>query len=263
MASIFKARGASRYAILYVDENGRRRKKTGATDRTVTKRISNKLEDEVALRKAGLHDPKAEAYRDAEAKPLSDHFDAWRATLSAKDLTETHVRLHASRVARTVALSRGAKLEEIQAPSSAAQEAVKKAEAELRKSLEDAKLSDLTTEKMQAAMGRLRAEGRSLQTLNHHRAAIVQFARWCYDTDRVREKPLRKLDRYNHQEDRRPDRRTVSVEEMRRLILVAQNGEPFKSMTGPTRALLYRLAVSSGLRYRESDRSALSRSIGA
>jgi integrase len=104
---------------------------------------------------------------------------------------------------------------------------------------------------MQVALGRLRAEGRSLQTLNHHRGAVVQFARWCYDTDRVREMPLRKFDRYNHQEDRRHDRRTVSVEEMRRLILVAQNGEPFKSMTGPMRALLYRLAVSSGLRYSE------------
>ena len=40
MASIFKRKGRKKYFIEYTDENGRRRKNTGATDRTVTKRIA-------------------------------------------------------------------------------------------------------------------------------------------------------------------------------------------------------------------------------
>jgi len=41
------------------------------------------------------------------------------------------------------------------------------------------------------------------------------------------------------------------VEELRRLIEAARTGKPYKSMTGPMRALCYRLAVASGLRYKE------------
>jgi hypothetical protein len=43
----------------------------------------------------------------------------------------------------------------------------------------------------------------------------------------------------------------MSLEELRRLIEPANAGEPYKSMTGPMRALCYRLAVASGLRYNE------------
>ena len=49
MASIFKPRGKSKYVIFYTDESGRRRKKTGATDKTVTERIARDLENRVAF----------------------------------------------------------------------------------------------------------------------------------------------------------------------------------------------------------------------
>jgi integrase len=56
---------------------------------------------------------------------------------------------------------------------------------------------------------------------------------------------------FNVKDDPRHERRTVSLEELRRLIDAAANGDPFKSMTGPMRSLCYRLAVASGLRYSE------------
>ncbi len=62
---------------------------------------------------------------------------------------------------------------------------------------------------------------------------------------------MRGVASYNAKEDPRHDRRTLSVDELRRLIEAAQAGAPFKSMTGPMRALCYRLAVASGLRYSE------------
>ena len=39
MASVFKPKGSKRYVILYFDENGDRRKKTLATDKTVSERL--------------------------------------------------------------------------------------------------------------------------------------------------------------------------------------------------------------------------------
>jgi hypothetical protein len=41
------------------------------------------------------------------------------------------------------------------------------------------------------------------------------------------------------------------LDELRRLIEVAQDGPPFRQMTGPMRALCYRLASAIGLRYSE------------
>jgi hypothetical protein len=40
--------------IFYTDENGRRRKKTGATDEAVSERIARDIENRVALRREGL-----------------------------------------------------------------------------------------------------------------------------------------------------------------------------------------------------------------
>jgi integrase len=56
---------------------------------------------------------------------------------------------------------------------------------------------------------------------------------------------------FNAKEDRRHDRRTLPLDELRRLIEVAHAGTPYREMTGPARALCYRLAVASGLRYSE------------
>jgi hypothetical protein len=53
MASVFKPTGSKKYVIFYTDENGRRRKKTGATDKTVTERIARDLENRGALRRGG------------------------------------------------------------------------------------------------------------------------------------------------------------------------------------------------------------------
>ncbi len=114
-----------------------------------------------------------------------------------------------------------------------------------------ASLTDLTAERVQTALATLKAHGRSLQTCNHHRVAIRGFSKWCDDTDRTREDALRGVKGFNVKEDRRHDRRTVAIDELRRLIDVAERGPVVMGMSGPARALSYRLAAATGLRYGE------------
>ena len=152
---------------------------------------------------------------------------------------------------RVVALIKGAKLADIEPSKPATKKGVAKARAELQKRVASALVSDLSTEKVQNALARIRGEGRSLQTCNHHRNAIKSFVKWLYETHRIRENILRGVAGYNVKEDPRHERRTVCLEELRKLIEVSEAGEPFKSMTGPMRSLCYRLAVASGLRYAE------------
>ena len=47
MASVFKPKGAKKYMITWRDENGRRRKRIGATDKGVSQRIANDIENKV------------------------------------------------------------------------------------------------------------------------------------------------------------------------------------------------------------------------
>jgi integrase len=251
MASVFKPEGSAKYVINYFDENGRRRKKTGTTDKGVTERIARDIENRVALRCEGLIDPAAERFAEHAGQSLLVHADAWTEALRSRGNTRQHVKQHCSRALRVVALIKGAKLVDIEPSKPATPEGVARANAELRKSAASARLSDLTAENVQRALSRLIEEGRSLQTANHHRNAIKSFAKWLYDTHRVREVLLRGVAGYNVKEDPRHERRTVSVDELRRLIEAASTGKSFKSMTGPMRALCYRLAVASGLRYAE------------
>jgi integrase len=251
MASVFKPAGKSKYRIEWTDENGRRRKATGATDKAVTERIAADLENKVALRKAGIIDPKAEAYRDHGTRPLSGHVADWVKALEAKGATPKHVELFTGRARRIVALLLGAKLSEIEPPKNAKRTDIPAFEATLSKWVATARLSHLTAERVQTALATLKAEGRALATCNHHRAAIKAFSKWCDDTHRTREDSLRGVTGFNAKEDRRHDRRTVSLDELHKLIDAAQTGPAFMGMTATARAICYRVAVATGLRYSE------------
>src|SRR5262249_2351406 len=97
----------------------------------------------------------------------------------------------------------------------------------------------------------IKEHGRSNSTFNSHRQAIRSFTRWLASNDRIPTDTLGAVTPLNLNEDRRHDRRTLSVEELQRLIRAAHDGTPFRKMTGPLRALCYRMAASTGLRYSE------------
>ncbi|MDE2508728.1 MAG: tyrosine-type recombinase/integrase [Planctomycetota bacterium] len=155
------------------------------------------------------------------------------------------------RTRRIVALATGSTFRDI-LPDKTASKAERAAiDAGLDAALSRSRLSDLTLSRVQNALATLRAEGRSLQTLNHYRAALRSFVLWAQKDGRLRDDPLIGLEGFNVETDRRHDRRTLSLDELRRLVAVAHRGPDFREMTGPMRALCYRLAVSSGLRYAE------------
>src|SRR4051794_6462029 len=110
MASIFKPKGKTKYAIIYTDESGRRRKKTGATDKTVTRRIARDLENRVALRREGVIDPAAESHANQEGRPLADPLADWHQDMVARGKTARHADQYLERAGKLAALVRGAKL---------------------------------------------------------------------------------------------------------------------------------------------------------
>ncbi len=110
------------------------------------------------------------------------------------------------------------------------------------------RVSDLTPSGVQAALAALRADGKSLQTLNHHLRHAKSFSRWLWRDGRMPSDPLAHLGAFNVATDRRHDRRALSAPELARLVEAARNGPPVGEMSGPDRAMLYRMATGSGFR---------------
>ena len=171
--------------------------------------------------------------------------------LLGKGDTPKHAKLYSDRARRVAALACGGRLADFDPPKTASMAERERTAAALDRVLDAGRLADLSPSKVQDALATLRASGRGLQTLNHHRAAIRGFVLWARKDGRLRDDPLLGLGGFNAKEDRRHDRRTLPLDELRRLIEAAHGGPPYREMTGPARALCYRLAVASGLRYSE------------
>ena len=251
MASVFKPKGSDKYVIVYRDHSNKRRWKTGTKDKAVSERIGRHLEDKAALRRDGGVDPRDEAYAEHASRPLSEHLEAWKASNRAKGSTAKHVDLFTGRAAKVIAIVRGATLAEIDPPNNAKHADLPKFDQAVTDRVKGACITDLTADRVQKALATLRDEGRSLATCNHHRAAIKAFSAWCYDHHRIREDMLRGVTGFNAKEDRRHDRRAISIEEQRKLIEAAQGGEAVMGVPGPVRSLVYRVAIETGLRYDE------------
>ena len=212
--------------------------------------MARAAEAEAAKIRAGLVDAKDLARRDHQARPLSEHLTAWRDAMLNQGDTPKHADQSADRVRRLVAVMFGAQPDDIDGKTMS-RSRQEQARDTIDRLVAKARLSDIATERVQAALATFRDSGRSAQTCNHYRAGVRAFARWAWKTGRLRENPFDGLTGYNAKEDRRHDRRTISLDELTRLIEVAERGPAFQAMTGPARALCYRLAASTGLRYSE------------
>jgi hypothetical protein len=251
MASVFKPKGSRKYRILYFDENGSRRQTTGCTDKAESERIANHLENQATLRRAGLTDRKAEAYRDHEASPLVEQVADWQADLIAKGYTSKHAEHTSNRVRRLVTVILGSSPSEFD-PRLLAPSERREMTKRLETAIARARLSLLTRQAVQDALARFRDSGSSLQTCNHYRAALRAFSNWCHKSGRTREDELRGVTGFNAKEDRRHDRRTLGLEELHGLIDAAHNAPAVAGVTGPVRALCYRLAVTVGTALRRT-----------
>ena len=235
----------------YVDADGVQRERKGCPDKRATEAMAAHSEAEAARVRCGLSDPLSESRRRHASRSLADHLDDWRAHLLDKGGTAKHADLHADRARRVAALASGADLAEIDAPRTATDAERSPFAIALGKRLASARLSDLNGDRVQRALATLRDGGRSLATCNHHRAAIRGFSRWARRDGRTTEDTVDGVTGFNAREDRRHDRRTIGVDDLRGLIAVAHSGPPYQGMIGPARALCYRLAVVTGLRFSE------------
>jgi len=117
---------------------------------------------------------------------------------------------------------------------------------------EAVRISDLTGPAAMRAIGTLRADGSSLRTCNAYLTSGKAFTRWLWEHKRATSDALCGLEGFNTETDRRHVRRELTPEELVYLLrFVERYTTPNHNLTGPDRSMVYRLAVSTGLRASE------------
>ncbi len=222
MASVFKRHGKGPYLIAYFDQDGRRHEKSArTTDKATAGRIAAKLEADVALRREGIIDAKADRLAKERRRPLAEHIGEFVDCLTAKGTSSKQVKLIRTRVKN---VCEKAKIEGI---------------------------DDLTSHRVQTAIGELGESGASAQTGNHVLRAVKQLARWLVRDGRIASDPLAHLKIANVDGKQRYLRRAYLDEELDRLLQAAEKGPTRLALSGADRAIAYRIAVGTGFRAAE------------
>lgn len=205
------------YALLR-DASGKRRRVKLSRDKRVSMVMLGKLLQEAELRRAGI----INRFAEQEKRPLMDHLADYAKDLAAKNRTRGYVMASVTRIRRVVEACRFASIRDID-PT-----AVSAYLADLRK-----------------------AQGLSVTTTNHYLRAVKGFAAWLMKNNRSSENRLAYLAQLNADDDRRRERRALTPDEARRLVAAAERGPTIQGLSGPLRALCYRLALTTGLRRKE------------
>ncbi|MBX3459228.1 MAG: site-specific integrase [Planctomycetes bacterium] len=94
-----------------------------------------------------------------------------------------------------------------------------------------------------------RRQGLSASTAESYRRTLLYFGEWMVNRERATRHPFRNLPRFSGPAAR--ERRALALHEISALLQAAEAGPRRTRLTGPARALLYRLALETGLRASE------------
>ena len=214
---------ADEYTIEYFDHNGKRRRvASGTPDKDAAQRLANQLETKTMERERGLIDAAQERFAVEARRPILEHLKAFRESLLAKGNTERHCFESYAVVLRVIEMC-GAQ-----------------------------QVGDLTPEAVEKAITSIRQSGRSLATCNRSITAVKSFSRWLRRDKRTRDNALVDLARFNEATDPRHVRRELLPEEIAGLLRVTEGRTlPEHEITGPDRAMVYRVALGTGFRAKE------------
>jgi len=228
MASIYRRKKGGCFYITYQVRPGQRRTVKGCKDRAATDALARKLEADAMLRARGVIDTAVEKLSQWEAMPLEDHLKAFEVRMRGKGSTEGHVK-------RTLSFIHDF-METCGFTTPSNLDATKVADyiLDLRRGNEKENRKPL-----------------SARTINARLTALKSLTRWLFREGRMRTDPMMQVGKLNVRTDRRHERRTLDDEEIARLIQAAQRGPDVLGISGPDRAMLYRLAVETGLRAAE------------
>jgi integrase/recombinase XerD len=235
--TLFQRDGGGCWIAKWYDHNGQRQERsTKTTDKRAADRILSTWTTAATLRREGSIDARAEALAQQARRPIGEHLADWEAALMSKGSSARHVELVTSRTRKVMEAAGFKRWSDMSA--SRAMEYLKELRAD--REIRDEAGNVVKTQR-----------GISSQTFNFYQQAVKQFGRWMVKDRRATDNPFAYLEPLNVRTDRRRDRRALTPDELRTLIITTEGSPARFGMTGLERALMYRLAAETGLRAAE------------
>ncbi|MBW8036376.1 MAG: site-specific integrase, partial [Planctomycetes bacterium] len=207
--------------IEYTTADGIRKRIKAFKDKTATTQLAAKLEREAELEQAGVID----RFREHRKTPLLKHLKDFKQSMLDTGNTEKHTTMTYMR-AKTIIENTGfIRLADIQ-PSRVLNVLAK---------LKNTKTGELL----------------SIMSRNYYLKAFKQFLNWLISDNRADVNPIAHLKCQNAEKDIRKKRRALTNTELEKLISAAMDSDEHYQLTGRQRAMLYLLAVNTGLRANE------------
>ncbi len=188
-----------------------------ARDKTAAQAMLNELVTHEERKAAGMIDQ----FDEHAKRPLLDHLADYRRHLESKASAETHVQQTESYIKK---IPMGCNFKTIH---------------------------DVSSSRVASWLSDLRTKGRSVRTSNAYLTAVKAFTRWLVRDRRAADDVLSHLSALNAHVDVRRERRTLEPVQIAALIAAARHGERFRELSGRDRAMLYHLALTTGLRASE------------
>ena len=206
-----------KWYVKYRDADGIIRRVPGYTDKEATRQLAAELERRAARQASGEIDRHAEHRQ----RPLAEHVADFGKHLEGKGDCSKHVQQTTARLQK---LFDGCRF---------------------------VRISDLSASRVSEWLAEQRKAGMSVKTSNYYLTAAKGFCRWLVRDRRNADNPLAHLTGLNPRLDIRRTRRALSADEFGRFIHATRQGEPFRGLSGPDRAMLYLTAAYTGLRESE------------
>jgi len=220
------------YTVQFIDEHGDvQRQASGCSDYDAADQLARELESRAMQRREGLLDPALERHSKAARQSIAEHAKAHVAHLAAAGNTPKHVRTVERHTTAVLALAGIERLPELKSA---------------------AVLAAISAMRNPPKEGDKEPRSASHSTCNSYLRSLKGFSRWLFRQRLTAEDALLDLDLFNAATDRRHIRREMSADEVQWLLQVTeQRTLPEHGAPGPTRAMCYRVAGSTGFRANE------------
>ena len=234
----------SRWYVEFTDHRGHPRRLAAFTDYAASDEMGRKLTRLVSLRMAGHH-------LNAEmARWLENLSDAVRARLAKLGLLDAAQVAVAGPIETLVA-----RFEESLEARNRTNKHVKQTTGRVRRTLSACRFTswtDFDGLTLERHLHSLRESGTSPKTSNDTLSAIKQFTKWAIAHGLASQDPFATIKPVNAKLQRTRERRALTRnEELPHLIRTVARSDEYRGLSGPLRALVYKIAAETGFRVGE------------
>ena len=177
------------YYAKYRDGQGVLREvSTGCRDKQAATVVLHNLEGQVEKVKSGIISPDEDRIAKHQATPIAEHVKTYLTRLEAHETSTGH------------------------------RDNVRRSMTRIIDHCRFATLPDFNREAFERYLAYRKNEDSSARTRNLDRASLVAFCNWCIETNRLTANPFEGVKKANEDTDRRLERRSLTVEEINRLL---------------------------------------------